>query len=279
LTHRVQHDRDADGNATNTQASGGYLVRFHYNQRNQLDQVQDGGGTPWINFTYDAAGNLTKRQDVYFGLNDSLNVPSQDYDGLNRPTMWENTGSGDNAFARSWQRYDTVGRMTATWRDEESSKGESFGYNARGQLTGVAYHADQVWTGTPLNAASNVSYSVDALNRQGANYDGIVWGFQTNSLNQYIGVGGLPLSYDGNFNLTAFYGGTFTYNAQNQMVSGSKGGTTVQFTYDGLGRNVKRTINGITTIITYDGWKPLVDYESSGNLVAANIYGPGADEI
>ena len=88
--------------------------RAEGNQRNQMDQIQDGGGTPWFNFSYDAAGNMIKRQAVYGGVNDSLNVPSQYYDALNRPTMWENTGSGDNAFARSWQQYDTVGRMTAT---------------------------------------------------------------------------------------------------------------------------------------------------------------------
>src|SRR5205085_755062 len=107
-THRVQHDRDSDGNPIDTYIPGWYLNWFHYNQRNQMDQIQDGGGTPWFNFSYDAAGNMIKRQAVYGGVNDSLNVPSQYYDALNRPTMWENTGSGDNAFARSWQQYDTV---------------------------------------------------------------------------------------------------------------------------------------------------------------------------
>ena len=62
------------------------------------------------------------------GVNDSLNAPEQWYDALNRPVEWENTGAGDGPFARSWQEYDNVGRMTATWRDEQSSKGEKLWY-------------------------------------------------------------------------------------------------------------------------------------------------------
>jgi hypothetical protein len=80
---------------------------------------------PWFTYTYDAAGNMTKRQDVCGGVNDSLNVPTEWYDGLNRPVIWENTWTGDAAFARSRYQYDKAGRQVATWRDEEGGKGES----------------------------------------------------------------------------------------------------------------------------------------------------------
>jgi RHS repeat-associated protein len=45
---------------------------------------------------------------------------------------------------------------------------------------------------------------------------------------------------------------------------------------------VKRTVDGETTAITYDEWKPIVEWkwENGGSqLVAWNLYGPGADEI
>ena len=120
-----------------------------------------------------------------------------------------------------------------------------------------------------------------ATGRQGrpsSKPNGAVWGYQPNELNQYTGVGGLPLSYDANFNLTGFDGLSATYDAANRLVSASKNGTTVQFLYDGLGRCVKRTINGAATVIVYDGWKPIVDWDSAGSK-SWNIYGPGPDEI
>lgn len=119
--YRVQHDRDADGNAINNHVPGWFLVWLDYNQRGQLAHIYDGGGTPWFNYTYDAAGNMTQRQAPYAGANDSVNAWSQFYDPLNRPTMWENTGWGGSPYARSWYQYDTVGREVATWRDEQSS--------------------------------------------------------------------------------------------------------------------------------------------------------------
>jgi RHS repeat-associated protein len=564
-TRRVQHDRDGDGNATNTHIPGWYLIWHGYNQRNQLAQIQDGGGTPWINFSYDAAGNVTKRQAVYGGVNDSLNVPTEYYDGLNRPTRWENTGAGDVAFGRSWQQYDSAGRMTATWRDEQGSKGDRFAYNVRNQVTNSAYEADQVWTGNPQNAQRTVSYEVDPLNRQsvsdsaeakpnglsatyysndnftgsavlrndavvnfawngaapapnmpgegfsvrwegqvvprysqtytfytqsddgvrlwvngqllidnwtyhgwtensgtitlvagrrysirmeyfqgtagavaallwsspsqgkevipssqlyaarpanglqatyydnldftgtkvlrtdpainfdwgggspeptmgvdgfsvrwegqivprysetytfyagsddgvrlwingqlivnnwwdrghtegtgtinlvlGQSYDirmeyyengglasaSLAWSsarqpkeivpqsqlfvpsksgnYSSNALNQYTRAGGQTLGYDGGFNLTSYAGATFTYNAQNQLITGTKGTNTVQFVYDGLGRCLKRTTNGASIIFAYDGWKPIAEWAGDGSYWGFRIYGAGPDEI
>ncbi|MEY2508897.1 MAG: hypothetical protein QOH01_3226, partial [Verrucomicrobiota bacterium] len=282
-THRVQHDHDADGNVSTTEIPGYYQLRYAYNQRNQLVQVQDGGGNPWFIYSYDLSGNMIKRQDVYWGVNDSTNVEDANgtsmYDQLNRPTMWEDTHSGDNAFARSFQQYDSLSRLTATWRVEQYQQGERFGYDAMGQLTSVAYNADYVWTGNPLNATRNVAYNLDPLNRISVNDNGTQLGYTPDALNQYVGVGAQSPSYDANFNLTGFDGASFNYNAANQLTSASRGGNTVQFVYDGLGRCLKRTINGVTTLLVYDGWKSLADWAGDGSWWAYRIYGAGADEV
>lgn len=54
---------------------------------------------------------------------------------------------------------------------------------------------------------------------------------------------------------------------------------SASFVYDGLGRCVKRTMNGVVTTYAYDGWKPIMEWDGTGNWTAWNIYGPGADEI
>jgi RHS repeat-associated protein len=286
-TRRVETARDGDGNRAYLHFPGWYLIRYDYNQRNQLAHIYGGGWEPWFNYTYDAAGNMTKRQDVMWGVNDSTNIPSAQYDPLNRPVEWENTGGGDGPFARSWQQYDSVGRMAATWRDEQSGKGEKFWYTGNDQLAVVEYNADQVWTGNPQNWNRWVGYNYtpDLLNRQSVNDNGNVtnyYGFS--SINQYTNVNGAGPGYDGNFNLTGFNGFGGSYNSVNQLTWATNNGNSVQFTYDGLGRCVRRIVypsggGSRTVLIAYDGWKPTVEWDGDGNLQAWNVYGAGADEI
>ena len=99
-------------------------------------------------------------------------------------------------------------------------------------------------------------------------------------MNQYTGVTGQGLAYDANFNLSYLNGGSVTYDNENRATSISINGSVVaQFTYDGLGRCLKRTMDGTTTQIAYYGWKPFVEWDAAGNMLAYNIYGAGADEI
>ncbi|MEN3368855.1 MAG: hypothetical protein V7609_998 [Verrucomicrobiota bacterium] len=279
-THRVQTDPDADGNRTNLQVPGWYLIRYDYTQRNQLWHIYQGDSTPWFNYTYDLAGNMIKRQDAYAGVNDSTNAS---YDALNRPTMWEQTGPADAFLARSWQQYDNANRLTATWRDEQGSKGERFGYNPRNQLTSVSYNADQVWTGIPLNSTRDVSYTMDPLNRQSMtdSTEGVT-NYSPNALNQYESIDGAVNSYDGNFNFAGTGGFWANYDSENHLFWAYSGEDYGQFVDDGLGRCLKRTINWETTLIAYDGWKPIVEWDVWDGQIyfeAWNIYGAGQDEI
>src|SRR2546421_7954083 len=59
----------------------------------------------------------------------------------------------------------------------------------------------------------------------------------------------------------------------------SGGANAAGFVYDGLGRCLKRTINGTVLLIAYDDWKAIEEFDPSGNVVGANIFGEGADEI
>lgn len=283
-TRHETSDRDGDGNRSTlwvyTNGGANYGTFYDYNQRNQLAHIYDGNWTPMFSYSYDAAGNMTQRVAVYGGVNDSVNAWSQYYDSLNRPTMWENTGSGGSAYARSWYQYDSVGREAATWRDEQSSKGEKFWYTANDQLSVAEYNADQVWTGNPANWDRSVGYSYtpDLLNRSSVNDNGNTTTYSASSMNQYTNLSSSgAIGYDANFNIVSLRGISITFDANNHLVTDITNGTTGQFTYDGLGRCVKGTVNGATSIFTFDGWKPIVEWDGNGNFVAWNIYGAGQD--
>jgi YD repeat-containing protein len=137
-TRRVLTPRDNDGNRSALQVADRYLISYDYTQRNQLAHLFDGIGRPFCNFIYDATGNMTNVEMRWVYPNGANFA----YDDLNRPTTWENTKAGNAWFARSHYQYDKVGREAATWRDEQSSKGEKFWYTTNNQLAVVEYNAD-----------------------------------------------------------------------------------------------------------------------------------------
>jgi RHS repeat-associated protein len=269
-TRRVNTPADADGNRTSLDVANYYHIDYGFNQRNQLSAI---GG--FANFHYDANGNMTNREGVW-GYTNETNFA---YDELSRVTQTE-LGANGWIYARSHYQYDSLSRQAATWRDEQSSKGETFWYTADNQLAVVEYNADQVWTGNPQNWNRWVGYTLtaDTLNRQSVNDNGTVTGYTPDGMNQYTTVGSQGIGYDGNFNLNSWGGATVSYDAQNEMTS-LNNGNTAQFTYDGLGRCVRRTINGVPRLFTYDGWKPMLEWDQWGNFLAWNVYGAGSDEI
>lgn len=186
-------------------------------------------------------------------------------------------GDANQYFQHNHYRYDNLGREFATWRDEDGGKGEHFSYNAANQLTRAVYKADNVSTGNPSNWATfrDYHYAPDLLNWTAVNANGYWAPFANSPLNQYTSVNSFVPSYDGNFNqTTGYYGATFSYNAENQLVGGS-----MEATYDGLGRCVRRTGGGTTTLFTYDGWTPILEWDQWGNRRVWNVYGVGPDDI
>jgi RHS repeat-associated protein len=271
-TRRVETPRDADGNRTSLNVQNAYSINYSYTQRNQLASIGN-----FANFSYDTAGNMTRRQGIWCYPNDANFA----YDDMNRTTMAEQGGASGWIFARSHYQYDKAGRETATWRDEDTGSGsgwgERFEYENSDQVKKVFYNAQNAWTETPQNAANvqDYGYSADKLNRTSVSNNGVTTGFtMPNGMNQYTNVGKQAVGYDNHFNIASYNGNTFTYDAENHLVGGS-----MQATYDGLGRCVRRTTEGGTILFTYDGWRPILEWVDWGGWLAWNVYGAGPDEI
>ncbi|MGI9086412.1 MAG: RHS repeat domain-containing protein [Chthoniobacterales bacterium] len=133
-----------------------------------------------------------------------------------------------------------------------------------------------------------VDYTMSPLNRLSVTTDGgAPTVYQTgdpshpaDSINQYTTIGGQSLSYNDNrFNLTGYKGASYSFNAEGQMLSAAKGGSSMSCVYDGLGRVLKRTVDGVVTVYAYDGWKAIMEWDGAGTYLAWNVYGPGADEL
>src|SRR5205807_3750731 len=143
-----------------------------------------------------------------------------------------------------------------------------FSYNTTNQLTSVAYQADQVYTGNPINAlkTQQYTYTPDTLNRQSVNDNGAVSNYTADGMNQYTDITGQGIHHDGNFNIWYLNGGYVYYDADKRVTSVWVGGSEwMHFTYDGLGRCVKRMEMGTTTLFTYDEWNQMLEWDEWGN--------------
>ncbi len=69
---------------------------------------------------------------------------------------------------------------------------------------------------------------------------------------------------------------TYTYDAQNRLLTATKNGTTETFTYDGLNRQVTRKIGTASPLYNvYDGWDLIAEY-NAGSSIPLNAYLNGA---
>ncbi|HEX4708155.1 MAG TPA: RHS repeat-associated core domain-containing protein [Candidatus Udaeobacter sp.] len=109
------------------------------------------------------------------------------------------------------------------------------------------------------------------------------------NMNQYSSVSGSTISNGNEHEVSSFQGlydthpVNYYYVNDEHLKQASDGTYNRYFFYDALGRCVKRsptiTDTTSTTYYIYDGEKPILEYNSTGGLIARNIYGKGVDEI
>ena len=267
---------DVDGNRASLSLSGAYTFYYDYTQRQQLAHIRNSptlGSGLWFGYTYDLDGNMIKRQNLAQGLDSTL----FSYDALDRVTLCTQTGANDAAFAWSHYDYDLNNNIQDTYRDEQAGKGERFGYDNANQLSSAVYNADNVRTPNPTNYDRSVTYTCDALNRTSMNDNGTVTNYTPNGLNQLTAVTGMQSTYDPNFNQKKLGGWVYTYDAARRITAANNNssGQSVSFFYDGLNRCVKRVTDGAIKHITYDGWKPIAEWDASGNFDCLEPLWPG----
>jgi RHS repeat-associated protein len=262
----VNYTYDADANRATIQypAPSPYSFTYNYTGRNQLQSIVDNNLVTIATYWYDVDGNLIQRNP---GNGTSS---AYGYDALNRAI---NITHSLNAASRRLQYgYDSVGNREWTWRD--NGNGDAFSYDLSDQVTGVALNIPNPNTTT---VSQNISYDANGNRIIFAPF-GTNDSYSTgnNNLNQYSQRNSANAAYNINGDMTTgFDGSTYTYDAQNRLLSASKTGTTETFAYDGLNRQVSRTIGGVPTYNVYDGWDLIGEY-AAGAATPTTAYVSGA---
>jgi RHS repeat-associated protein len=259
----VTYSYDSDYNRGTIQyPNGAYSFTYQYTGRNQLlNLINNNGNNTVASYSYDKNGNLAYRSLP--GNNTSSTFTN---DVLDRVTNINHAFTGTTRTLA--YGYDSMGNRL--WTKRDGGNGDVFGYDLNSQSTSVLLNV-----ATPDTTAAGpqtINYDANG-NRTTFSPYGSTDTYTTNNLNQYTQRNLSTASYDLKGNLAAaFDTSTYVYDAQNRLITATKGGTTEMFKYDGLNRQVSRTIGaGNPVYNVYDGWELIGEY-SPGSMTPTNAY-------
>ena len=246
-------------------ASPAYDYTFDYDDMGRFETIKPTGGSAVFQYHYDAASNEVQRDNLQNGV-------QQIYprDSLNR-MLYLNLSNG---LSHEGYVYDAMNRLRSVTR--QGNLTDSFTYYLNGELHTAFYDRTDRNVNYALSRAGNRTSVVD---------DGATTTYTPNAFNQYSNVTGSTI-HNGNEHEIDQYKGpsdaqlvSYTYLTDRDLVSVNSGSDIYSLAYDALGRCVKRDLNGVATYYIYDGERPIVEYNSSGTIIARNVYGKGIDEI
>lgn len=249
-----------------------YDVSYEYNDRGELSAIRSPDGNAVATFTYSVDGRrasrwLANNTQTDYGYDDAGRMTS-----LRQYRRPEETNIEQQTYG-----YDLRDRRTYTQRNGD--RGDTYGYQADGQLIDYKHNAANP-TSTPTDWARAVAYAYDAVgNRLSVNDNGTAIAYGVNHANQYSSITGANIQYsDGRGNVTVWNEWSYSYDAENRLTSATKSGLTVNFAYDAAGRQVKRTTNGVSEYLIYTGAQQIERVDVNDTILESTIWGPGADE-
>ena len=242
----------------------------------------------FVNYGFDDFGRLSTlsygtNSFTYSYLQGTKLVSSIDSNyGLSRTTTYENNrdliASVNNAYnGQGVSRYDytndTLGRR--------SSRNDTIG-SVQEQNTVVYNSRNEV---VSANLGSNqYSYSYDLIgNRTAFTLNDYITQYASNPVNQYASIQSekdvLTPTYDVDGNMISSANGwSYTWDAENRMISASRGGSVVRYAYDAFGRMISKHITSAenkTITYTWDVFN--IIKETENGVLTYNIWGLDVD--
>jgi RHS repeat-associated protein len=257
----VGYAYDAGGRLSSITYPGGNVVTQSYTPRGQISGISLDGGTV-ASYEYNPVGATTAKT-----YENGLSALYR-YDAAQRLIGLEHR-RGLDLLAKIDYTLDSVGNRTAKTQSLLNPLTENYAYDAVDQLIQAKY-----------GTSRTVGYQYDAVgNRQGVTENCTTAPYTANADNGYTSVGGIATETDLNGNMVSVPGGTYSYDAQNRLVSATVNGLTTEFTYDSRNRVVRRTSPNGTLNLTYSGWNLIEERNVGGELEQTYVHGAGTDEM
>lgn len=225
-----------------------------------------------LSFGRDSAGNrtrLTWPDDNYLNF---------DFDGLNRNWQLRENDATAGVGVLATYVYDKLSRVERITHGNASVT--SYGYDLASRLQTLAHDV----AGTAQDGSwAFAYYNTSQLKSRDSSNRGYEWlvpasnaGYAADGLNRYSSVAGTAYGYDTRGNLTSDGVRTFTYDAENRLLT-KTGGTALTLAYDPLGRLYQATSGSSVTQFLYEGDRLVAEYSNTGVPLRRYAHGPGVD--
>lgn len=266
----LNYGYDAASNRTRLTYPDGRSVTYQYDVAGHLVSATDWAAHT-TTYTYDAAGNVT-----------SMRLPNgitttYTYDVDNRLIGVTNTGTSGVISSFQYTR-DAAGQRTAVTASGSNVEAgtTSYTYDAMGRLTGVTY-PDSSTVSYTYDRAGNRTKMVKVVGGVSTST-----GYSYNAADELLKAGSTTYTYDADGNAVSSTKGTsvtnYVYNTAGELASVTKGGTTVAYTYNGDNARVAKSVTtstGTTTTqyVLTPTQLPQVAEEITSSATTDDLYG------
>jgi RHS repeat-associated protein len=270
-------------------------VNYTYDNLGRLTStIFPGSSSQTLTFTYDAlsrklteTGPLGTMSSLYdlagrktmTGWPDGLYVTYEYLVTGEMTAIRENAATSGIGVLATYS-YDNLGRRIGITRGNGTTS--SYGFDNASELTSLSHNLD--FAGTAHDLTHGFSYNpAGQIAGTTRSNDSYAWpdsadvnrAYAVNGLNQMTTVGGFTYSYDARGNLTDTVLSSFTYTAENHLITGP---SSASLGYDQFGRLSKESqTSGGAIHFLYDGQEMTGEYISTA-LQRRYVYGPGTDE-
>lgn len=230
IARKLTYTYDADGRRASLQyPNNAYTFDYGYTARHQLNAVtNDVTAAVVASYVYDVNGNMTSRT-----LPGNSTSSSYGYNAVNLCTSISHAFAATSAApATRTFGYGYNNVNDRKWVQRDSGNGDVFGYDQADQVDAVKL---DIASPSGTSAGPQTIVYDGSGNRTSFAAYGITDTYPpANSLNQYPTRNTSQAQYDTNGNMmTGFDGSTYTYDAQNRLLSAKKGANGFTFAYDG----------------------------------------------
>jgi len=277
----LSYTYDAAGNVASIKSSNanGVWASYTYDEMGRLGTVVDNRlqGQQTTTYSYDAGVPVDRSSSTGWDAASNLATaayPNQLQSTLNYDTLNRLTALSTPVSSYSYTLGPTGNRTNAT---EGNGRTLAWTYDNIYRLTNEAVTNDPA----PASKNGSVAYTLDPVgNRKsvssslsGVNTAGPVTFNPDDEL-----ASGQGETYDNNGNTTLTGGRSFTFDAENHLISMNQGSTLVTLLYDGDGNRIGKTVGGATTRYLVDdlnptGYPQVVDELVGGAVTRQYTYG------
>jgi RHS repeat-associated protein len=268
---------------------GGKSITENTDPRSRLDNIQDGGGAPLVQYVYDLGNRVdtrTYRNNVVAKYAYNPNNWITDLSHKHGTALIAGFGHDHDREGNKLKQQNQLDGPTVDCSHDTRHKcSEKYAYDDVYRL--IDYKVGDLVNSTIAMPITQAQYELDKV----GNWDkwivnGVPQTRTHNTVNEITSINGAPLSYDNNGNLKQDPRYQYLYDEENRLTRVTRlfdSRVMGQYRYDALSRRIAKIANltgvPVETRYFYDDARIVEEQDTGGVPLATYVYGNYIDEV